>query len=230
MTRPHFSATAYLLVAVTAVVSASGVERPATAMAGGGGGGRRAEATLSIESGQAIGSADAPAVLVVFADFKCRYCAAFMATALPVLRDEYVRTGQLQIAYMHDPLPYLRRHSLVAAEVAECAAEQGLFWPVHDAYFLKQSVLDDRLVWDLAAAEGARLDGGDGLRACVASGRALVRVADQAALAHQFRVIATPAFVVGARDATGTIHVVGQLSGGGALADIRALVGKIVGR
>lgn len=227
MTRINLTAIAYLVFAATTAVVASRFEASASQRSGGGA--ARPDASVSIESGHVVGSADAPAVLVVFADFNCQYCARFATTDLPTLNETYVRSGRLQIAFMHNPLPRLRRHSLAAAEIAECAAEQGLFWPVHDAYFSKQNALDERRVWDIAAATGARLDGHDGVRECVASGRALVRVADHAAIAHRFRVLSTPAFLVGARDGTGQIRVVGQLSGGEALPGIQALVTQISG-
>ena len=227
MTRMNLTAVASLVLAAATAVVASRFEASASPRSGGGG--ARPDTSVSIETGHLVGSADAPAVLIVFADFNCQYCARFATTDLPTLHETDVRSGRLQIAFMHNPLPRLRRHSLAAAEIAECAAEQGLFWPVHDAYFRRQSALDERQVWDIAAARGARLDGADGVRECVASGRALVRVADHAAIAHRFRVLSTPAFLVGARDGTGQIRVVGQLSGAEALPGIQALVRTISG-
>ena len=223
MIRTNIIVVAYLAIAVTAATSASRYERPARSAALGAA--EATAATIQIESAHADGRADAPAVLAVFADFKCQFCAQFAATAFPVLRNQYVHSGQLQIAYLHSPLPTMRPYSLEAAEVAECAAEQGVFWPVHDLFFKRSSDLDDRRAWDLAVEGGAQLDE---LRTCVASGRAVVRVADHAALGERFRILSTPTFIVGAREANGQIRVVGQLSGSNALPGIQSLINGVI--
>ena len=177
-----------------------------------------------IESAHTIGRTDAAAVLIMFSDFRCRFCASFVEMDLPKLRRAYVDSGLLQVAFMHNPVPQLRRFSLLAAEVAECGAEQGLFWPVHDQYFANRGTLDERRIWATAAQQGVQLDGDAGARDCVTAGRALTRIGNHVAAAYRFQVVSTPTFLVGARKPSGAVDVSGRFSGANARPAIEAFL------
>lgn len=55
----------------------------------------------------------------------------------PQLVENYVKTGKLKIVFWH--LLDFGANSQAAAEAAECAGEQGLFWPMHDILYERQS-------------------------------------------------------------------------------------------
>jgi hypothetical protein len=42
----------------------------------------------------------APVVVVEFSDFGCPYCARFALESLPVIEEEYIRTGQVRWQYV----------------------------------------------------------------------------------------------------------------------------------
>ena len=50
------------------------------------------------------------------------------------LKDTYVADGQVRLIYKHYPLPSHERASQ-AAEAAECAARQGMFWDMKTLLF-----------------------------------------------------------------------------------------------
>ncbi|MDN5759410.1 MAG: DsbA family protein, partial [Tomitella sp.] len=61
----------------------------------------------------ALGSVDAPVVLVEFADYRCSFCAKFSRDIAPDLIDEYVDSGQLRIEWRD--MPIYGEESMLAA-------------------------------------------------------------------------------------------------------------------
>ncbi len=84
----------------------------------------------------AIGRVDAPVVMVEFADFQCPFCGKFARDTEPTLVRKYVRTGKLRLEWRD--FPYLGPQSSTAAQAARAAADQGKFWPYHDALYHSQ--------------------------------------------------------------------------------------------
>ena len=84
-----------------------------------------------------LGSSKAPVTIVEFSDFQCPFCKRVEPT-LKQVRDKY--GDNVNLVYMDFPLP-MHNHALDAAKAGRCAAEQGKFWPFHDAMFADQSKL-----------------------------------------------------------------------------------------
>ncbi len=82
-----------------------------------------------------LGPANAPITIVEFSDFQCPFCKRVEPT-LKQVRDKY--GDNVRLVYMDFPLP-MHNHALDAAKAGRCAAEQGKFWPFHDALFADQS-------------------------------------------------------------------------------------------
>jgi protein-disulfide isomerase len=59
----------------------------------------------------------------------------------PALKENYVKTGQVKLVF--NPMLDHGDHSLQAHQAAECAGEQGKFWPMHDILFEQQAKLWD---------------------------------------------------------------------------------------
>lgn len=81
----------------------------------------------------ALGSVDAPVVLVEYADFRCPFCAVYAKEIQPVLIEEYVDKGLLRIEWRD--LPIFGQQSLEAAVAGRAAARQGRFWEFNRAAF-----------------------------------------------------------------------------------------------
>lgn len=81
------------------------------------------------------GGEKAPVLLIEFSDFQCSFCRKFWEKTLPLIERKYIKTGKVRFAYRHFAI--LGNHSTAAALAAECAGEQGKFWPYHDRLFAK---------------------------------------------------------------------------------------------
>jgi protein-disulfide isomerase len=83
------------------------------------------------------GSPNAPVWVIEVSDFQCPYCKQWHDQTYRKLRDEYVSTGKIRLAYVNFPLAQ-HAHAGPAAEAAMCAGAQGKFWEMHDALFTSQ--------------------------------------------------------------------------------------------
>lgn len=87
------------------------------------------------KDGLAVGRADAPVVLIEYADFQCGFCGKFARDTEPVLMKEYVEKGVLRIEWRN--LPIFGEPSEGAARAAWAAGQQGRFWEFHRAAYAK---------------------------------------------------------------------------------------------
>lgn len=81
----------------------------------------------------AIGSEDAPVVLVEYADYRCPFCALFSRDTLPPLVAKYVARGDVRVEWRD--LPVFGAESSAAAVAGRAAGEQGRFWEFNKAVY-----------------------------------------------------------------------------------------------
>ncbi|MEU0373978.1 DsbA family protein [Streptomyces sp. NPDC006283] len=81
----------------------------------------------------AVGRADAPVVMVEYADFQCGYCGKFARDTEPELMKKYVDDGTLRIEWRNFPI--FGEPSESAARAAWAAGQQGRFWQFHAAAY-----------------------------------------------------------------------------------------------
>jgi Na+/H+ antiporter NhaA len=74
------------------------------------------------------GPAEALVTVVEYGDFECPYC----GQAEPVVRELLADFGDVRYVWRHLPLTDVHPRAQLAAEAAEAAADQGVFWPMHD--------------------------------------------------------------------------------------------------
>ncbi len=141
----------------------------------------------------ALGSATAPVTVVEFTDYQCPYCRRFQAQVWPRLKREYVDTGKVRFIVRDLPLTF-HAGAKPAAEAAHCAAEQGRFWPMHDALLANGADLSAQGIEQHARAVGLDLARFD---ACLAAGHYAQVIARNAAQANALGLQGTPAFLVG---------------------------------
>lgn len=87
-----------------------------------------------------LGAQDADVVVVVWGDFQCPHSARATRLVSALLEER----ADVAVAFKHLPLPF-HPAALPAALAAEAAAEQGAFWPMHDALFELGRGLSDRV-------------------------------------------------------------------------------------
>src|SRR3989338_9821678 len=92
---------------------------------------------VSADDDEFLGSEQAPVLMIEFGDFQCPFCRDFWRETLPRLKSEYIDTGRVKFVYRDYPLSF-HPAAQKAAEAAECARDQGLFWEMHDKLFAEQ--------------------------------------------------------------------------------------------
>jgi len=85
------------------------------------------------------GNPKAPIILVQFSNFNCQFCSEFSEEILPLLEENYMKTGKIQLVFRDFPIDNLRTNSMNAHIAAECASKEGKFWEYHNLLFEKQN-------------------------------------------------------------------------------------------
>jgi len=150
----------------------------------------------------AVGRADAPVVLIEYADFKCGYCGKFARDTEPELIEEYVENGTLRIEWRNFPI--FGEESENAARGAWAAGQQDRFWEFHAAAYAegaKEKGFGKDRVKALAQEAGVKdlarfmkdLDGPD----------ARAAVAKDQEQAYGIGATSTPSFLINGRPIAG---------------------------
>jgi protein-disulfide isomerase len=84
---------------------------------------------VSVDDDPSRGPEDAPITIVEFSDFACQFCQRFHQETFQDLLDAYPD----KILFVYRDFPVVG--GFEAAQAAECADEQGLFWEYHDLLF-----------------------------------------------------------------------------------------------
>lgn len=99
------------------------------------------------------GRIDAPVTLLEYGDYECPFCALAHREIFEV-RDQF--GDKLCFAFRHFPLTTVHPHAEQAAEAAEAAGAQRMFWEMHDLLYANQDRLDRATL--LSHARALRLD------------------------------------------------------------------------
>ncbi|NED22300.1 thioredoxin domain-containing protein [Streptomyces sp. SID9913] len=78
----------------------------------------------------AVGSPDAPVVLIEYSDFQCPFCGRFARETKPDLIRDYVDKGVLRMEWRN--FPVFGAESEQAARAGWAAGQQDRFWQFHD--------------------------------------------------------------------------------------------------
>lgn len=138
------------------------------------------------------GPRDAPITIVEFSDFQCPFCAQAQTVLKEVFR---AYPNEVKLVYRHFPL---ERHAQarLAAEAAECGAQQGKFWEYHDRVFAGASELSAAHLRTVAEALG--LDH-QAFSTCLETGGSRARVSEDLEDGRRAGVTATPTFFINGR-------------------------------
>ena len=150
-----------------------------------------------VEAGRpARGPAGAPIEMIEFSDFQCPFCLRAFPTLMKVL-DTY--GDRIRFVYRHYPL---KNHPQArpAAEAAQCANEQGKFWPFHNLLFGTPGHLADAELKTAAASVGVDPAA---FNACVDSHKYSADVDADIAAGDDAGVSGTPAFYINGRVLSG---------------------------
>lgn len=146
------------------------------------------------------GSPTAPIWVIEVSDFQCPYCKQWHEQTYQKLRNEFVRTGKVRLAYINLPLAQ-HAHAKSAAEAAMCAGAQGKFWEMHDALFTNQAkwaALGSSASYFESLARDTGVDVAQ-WRQCVQSGKMKPWIQADAERARAAGAASTPSFMIGDR-------------------------------
>lgn len=152
--------------------------------------------TELISQAQVLGEATAPLTLVEFGDYQCTFCTRFFNETESALKEKYVKTGKLKLAFIDFAIN--GRESVQAAEASQCAADQARYWDFHDRLYQERKGYNvgvfnkDNLV---RYAGELGLDT-DAFTDCFESRKHKDKVAETTSLSPYFGARGTPTFLL----------------------------------
>jgi Na+/H+ antiporter NhaA/predicted DsbA family dithiol-disulfide isomerase len=172
--------------------------------------------SVDTERDHVRGPEEAVVTLVEYGDLECPFCGQAEAVIRELLRD----FGDLRYVWRHLPLNDVHPHAQLAAEVAEAAALQGMFWDMHDTLLAHQGELTLRAM--LADAETLDLDL-EQFKNDLRKRKGSDRIAEDVESADLSGVSGTPTFFINGHRHQGAYDIA-TLSGAVRLARARATV------
>ena len=155
------------------------------------------------------GSSAARVAIIEFSDFECPFCARHARQVYPRLVEEYVDTGEVQYVFRHYPLD-IHPLAVEAAEAAECAAGQGMYWEMHDRLFAANAALTRSDLLNHAASLHLRPED---FESCLLADAMLERVMEDRRAGSELGVTATPTFFFAEVRDDGKLSLLAKLSG-----------------
>lgn len=184
------------LAAVAALIWAGGQGAP----------GRPSATLVAAGEGRSIGSPTAPVTIEEWADYQCAACGTFARTTKRQLLETYVSAGRVRFTYRN--FAFLGAESQWAAEAAECAADEGRFWELHDLLYASQAG-ENRGAFAKAKlkAMGQSIGLGGTFAACIDSGKHEATITAEALEGQALGVRATPTLFVNGREVRGAVSI-----------------------
>ncbi|HZD72704.1 MAG TPA: thioredoxin domain-containing protein [Actinomycetota bacterium] len=124
---------------------------------------------LGPNQGEPLGKPSAPVLVEEYGDFQCPACARFQSVVGPTVR-QLADRGRIRFVFHEQPI--LGRESVLAANAATCAGDQGKFWPYHNLLYAGQAPENSgALTADRLVQLGARVGiSGTAFSSCVRGG------------------------------------------------------------
>lgn len=180
---------------------------------------------LAIDAPDAKQYPQARLALVEFSDFECPFCARYARETLSPLKREFVDTGQVAYIFRHLPLQGVHAQAFVAAQAAECAAQQARFWPMHDFLFRNQHTLA-AVDWR-GEAPALGLDEKK-FQMCLSDDLVVAKIKKDEDEGQRLGIRSTPTFLLGTVDVKGTIVVRRRINGARPYSVFRAAVQELL--
>lgn len=197
------------VIVVIAIVVSSGdskdnaASRPAVAQRTGGTIPGQKESAAMLEgiaqNGNVLGNADAPVKIVEFADLQCPICREHVLQVLPLIVQDYVRTGKASIELQL--LTFIGPDSITAARTAIGAQQQDKLWNFIDVLYYNQGEENSGYVTQPFLDKVGKAAGVDTAAASAYAKQSASEapLASAQSMADTYRVEGTPTFLVGKR-------------------------------
>lgn len=185
-------------------------------------------APVSLNGLQQVGSMSAAIVVIEYSDFECPYCARFATGTWPQVRRDYVDKGLVRVAFSQFPIDGLHQSARRAAEVSECAGEDGHFWEVHDLFFAKQAGLREILREPNLGRELRSLGVNAGRFTACMAGEVPGRIDQMSKTANALEITGTPTFLVGLPNGPASVRVKRRLEGAVSFTAMGAVIDTLI--
>jgi len=151
---------------------------------------------LLIQNASILGDENAKITILEFGDYQCTFCYKFHKNTLPILMDEYVKTGKIKMVFRDFPLN--GNDSIIAGEATYCADDQNKYWDYHDVLY--QNWAGEKTGWIKFTtlyefARTANLDLNE-FTSCLSNHNHLDKVLENEKLALKMNIDATPTFLI----------------------------------
>jgi len=154
---------------------------------------------VSIDDDAIKGDVNAPVTIIEFSDFECPFCGKYVMETYPQIVKEYIETGKVRYVFRDFPLDF-HANAQKAAEAAECAGEQGMYWEMHDYLFANQDYLG--ISYLKGYAKDLKLDT-DKFNECLDSGAMEEEVLADLLEGQSYGVSGTPGFFINGKMISG---------------------------
>jgi protein-disulfide isomerase len=174
---------------------------------------------VALTEGRSLGSATAPVTVEIWSDFQCPACRHLATDVEPAIISTLVADGTARLVYRDAAFQGQRGsnpaydESVEAAAGARCAADQGLFWQMHDWIFANWNGENDGAftrdrLRSIAVSAGLNVDQYD---ACVATGKQQAAALGETRDAMAAGIDSTPTLIINGRRVAG-VPTVAQLT------------------
>lgn len=147
-----------------------------------------------------VGNKNAKVVLIEYTDFECPFCLKHFET-MKKIKDTY--GDKIKVVARHFPLSF-HVNAEKAAEAAECAGEQGKFWPMYDALFAANAAKNMSVVQWKNEAKKIGLNTTK-FNECLDSGKYANKIASEIASGSAAGVDGTPATFINGQLVSGAL-------------------------
>lgn len=152
-------------------------------------------AKISVADDPSIKEGSPEIVLIEVSDFQCPGCGGVARDLLPAIHEKFVRTGKVELIYLNYPLP-MHPYAFKAAEAAQCANDQKMFWEMHSQLFGNQKDLAPEQLPGHAKEIGLDVDA---FQKCLASGRKAGKIREDLRVVQILGIHLTPSYVLARR-------------------------------
>jgi len=143
-----------------------------------------------------VGNPNAPITILEWGDFQCTFCYRFHESSLDIIQREYIETGIVNLVFKDFPLN--GPDSVLAAEAAYCAEDQGKYWSYHDELYAnwageKTGWITDDSLNQFAITSNLDIEK---FNSCLDDHKYRQRVLDLEQFGREIGIDATPSFLI----------------------------------
>jgi protein-disulfide isomerase len=141
------------------------------------------------------GNSASKVIVSEFSDFQCPACKGAEPNIKQLLKDY---EGKIKFVFYNYPLTQNHQWAMLAAEAAQCANDQGKFWPYHDFLYDRQDVWskdsDPKKLFKGYAVELAL--NGEAFNSCLEGGKNRSLIADDQGVGDALNIQSTPTLFI----------------------------------